>query len=400
MDVRRDYERSCQVAAVLFFLLLLPQGSAFATSLRTLEGQRIHSDAGSIDLRFRLREDIRSDQHEHALLIGVSADSRERYEIRIVNDKLNARRYFGGCLLSAFLYAHDFRVGDWHSLRFSWNGATTELLVDQDSVALHELLAVDDLGTVLPGVGLGRESSLEIGGFRSSSDSPTVQTSSDRDFALGTTCPNIDALIGEAAQENQRGIALKHFPDQRSRDTITSYLNLLPDPMTSAIATIVYVEDARMPKRGGLGGAQPRSRSLVLKGSSFSDPTVFFHEAAHLYDFRVKINFGVPEPQNEWAAISGVSCYKKATDIAEFAEYFQKTHVQNGILAAQGGQCASEDLAIWVGAVYDYYLKNKTFTDMMNPSSPKYSDKTRKKLDFLLQKGFFSQVVYDKVTSR
>lgn len=84
----------------------------------------------------------------------------------------------------------------------------------------------------------------------------------------------------------------------------------------------------------------------------------------------------------------------------EFAKNFEKTKIANGFLAGQGGQCPSEDLAIWVGAAYDYYLKNRTFSDMLDPSSAKYSEKNRKKLDFILSKGFISKEAYDKVTKR
>ena len=76
----------------------------------------------------------------------------------------------------------------------------------------------------------------------------------------------------------------------------------------------------------------------------------------------------------------------------------QKTGAHNGSLGPQGGQCASEDLAIWVGAIYDLYLKHKTLANRLNPSSEKYSEKNIRKVDFILKKGFISQEIYDRVT--
>jgi hypothetical protein len=57
-----------------------------------------------------------------------------------------------------------------------------------------------------------------------------------------------------------------------------------------------------------------------------------------------------------------------------------------------------EDLAEWVGITYDLYLKNKTFSDLLNPVSSMYNEKNIKKINFLLDKNFISKENYNAVT--
>lgn len=347
-----------------------------------------------------MHRDVSSDTREHVVLIAVSTDATERYEIRLQKDRLVARRHFGTCLLTAFATPHGFQPGPWHTVELAWNGPTTRLRIDGKNATPIGPLSGNDLGRQLASVGLGSNDAFDIESFRSTPGSDVVEEAADRAFVAASSCPDLDALFREAPQETWRGVALVHFPSAAHRGPIRGWLDLLPETMVRSIGSVVYVEDARFPKNGSLGEANPGARAIVLKGSSAGDAKVFFHEAAHLHDWALKINLGVPEEKSRWAAISGASCYNKADAPDVFWAEYRKTHVKNGFLGPQGGQCPSEDLAIWVGTVYERYLGKKTMADLLEPSSPSYSEKARPKLDFLLKNGFISGTVFDAMTLR
>lgn len=363
-----------------------------------VHGQSIASGSGTLEFRVKLLKDIASDPHDHVLLLGVSSDRRESFKIQIIQDQLIAQRRFGRCVLAAFGHPYRFNVGEWHSLKLAWNNASTKFFVDDQEIRPLGLFSSGDLPKMLPGIRLGVENNFMIETFRTTGGSDIREEQADQDFVQTVVCTDLAQILTENPQEKYRGIALLHFPDRASRDKIKTYIDLLPDGFAGSIKHIVFVEDARFLKGGAGGYTDSASGSVVLKGSFYDTPTVFFHEAAHLYDYRLRINFGVPDQKSEWAAISGASCYFKGAKMDEFYDEFMKTSVQNGILGAQGGQCAFEDLAIWVGTVYDLYLKNKTLADRLDPSSPTYSKKNIQKLNFLLKKGFISREIYDKIT--
>jgi hypothetical protein len=368
------------------------------TSFQDIKNQSLHSDAGTLEFRVQLLKDISSDPHNHVLLLAVSSDSLQHIEIQIIQDKLIVQRRFGQCLLTAFSHPYSFRPGDWHSLKLTWNAASSKFYVDYQEIKKMGIFSGNDLFKWLPGIKLGLEDNFKIEQFQVVDHTDISVDPEDLEFVKKASCPNLAQLINENPQEKYRDIGLHHFPDQASRDKIKAYLALLPRDFAGTIKKVVFVEDARASKGGENGSADIQSGSIVLKGSVYDDPAVFFHEAAHLYDDKLKINFGVTDQQSEWAAISGASCYFKGVKMDEFYKDFKKTSIQNAILGVQGGQCASEDLAIWVGTVYDYYLNHKTFADRLDPKSPKYSPKNIKKLDFILKKGFISQEIYDQVT--
>lgn len=384
-----------------FLVFLLASGIAWGrtTSFHDIHDQSIPSGSGSIEFRLQMLKDISKDPHNHVLLLGVSSDSSEEYKMEIIQEDLIIHRRFAKCVLTAFVYKQAFQPGERHTLRLSWNGDSTRFTIDGNAVEKLGNYSSQDLPKIiLPGIRLGVEENFRVEDFRASSGSDVSADPADQAFVKGVVCTDLPQLLSAPSQEEYRGIAFRNFPDEASRQKIKSYVDLLPEGFAGAIKNVVFVEDARFLKGGQGGFADSITGSLVIKGSLYADPTVFFHEAAHLYDAKLGINFGVPDEKNAWAAISGAKCYYKGGNMKEYYQDFQKNAARNGILGAQGGQCASEDLAIWVSTVYDRYLKNETLSERLSPAGKFYSEKNARKMDFILQKGFISQEVYDRVT--
>lgn len=370
---------------------------AVTSRYHDLHKQKLSSGAGSFEFRFQLLKDIAADPHNHVLMLGVSSDGAESFEVQIIQDGLLAQRRSGRCVLTSFVHRYNFQIGEWHTLKLAWSGDTSRFYVDDREVKKLGLFSSADLPKMVPGIRIGLESNFRVDQFHASAGSDVREDPEDKAFVKDVVCTDLPRLLAEPPQEEYRGVALRHFPDPASRGKIKAYIDLLPEDFARAVKSVVFVEDARFLKGGQGGFADQGSGSLVLKGSIYDDPTVFFHEAAHLYDLKRGINFGVPEERNEWARISGAQCYYKGAKMEDYYKDFLKNKDKNAFLGAQGGQCASEDLAIWVGTAYDYYLRGKTFKDRLDPASPSCSPKSRIKLEFILKKGFISQKVYDKL---
>lgn len=387
---------------ILGFLSLLFSFSHFAEAasrFRDLDAKNLHSDLSTIEFRFQLQKDISQDAHNHVLFLGVSSDQKESYQIEIIQDQLMARRYFGQCMRASFSYPYRFEVSEWHDIKLTWNEASTKFYVDDREVKPLGILSTSDMPFMVPGIRIGMEENFLISDFKASPESDISTAWSDKEFVRKAVCPNLKQLVEDGPQEIfNETTEFYHFPNQESRNIVKKYLALLPEDFAKSVKRVVYIEDARFSKGGEAGLADNSSTTIVLKGSYFSQPSVFFHEAAHIYDNKLGINFGVPDEKSEWAAISGPSSYYKGAKLEEYAKQFEKTKVQNAFLSAQGGQCTFEDLATWTGTAYEYYLKGKTLHDYLDPKGPKYCPKNKKKLDFLLEKGFLSQKVYNQLT--
>jgi hypothetical protein len=395
------------IITFVIFISLIAVATSFLPSLawsisnfNDIDDQKINSGFGTIEFRVKLLKDISKDPHNHVLLLAVSSDLKEFYKVEIVEEKMIVWRDFGGCLRAAFSSPYNFKIGDWHNIKVTWNRSSTKAYIDNKEIKNLGLFSGQDSKNTVVCIRLGAEESLKTEGFKATSYTDIRVDPKDEAFAKNTKPPNLKAILKEPIQEQYRGISLYHFPNQASRNKMKSHISLLPADFSKAVKNIIYVEDERFPKGGEGGLAESDSMSAFLKGSYFDNPTVCFHELAHLYDFKLSINFGVSNKSSEWAAISGHSCYYGGADMDEFAKNFEKTKSKNAFLAGQGGQCPSEDLAIWVAAAYDYYLKSRSFSDMMDPSSPKYTDKAKKKLDFIFKKGFISQEIFNKITSK
>jgi hypothetical protein len=363
-----------------------------------IDNQTITQGLGTFEFQFRLLKDISKDPHNHPLILATAGDATESYKIEIIETQLIVWREFD-CFRNVVVWPYNFRLGEWHTLKLAWNKESTAFYVDGHEIPKYGLYAVSDLPYLVPCIRLGHEDNFEIKDFQAKVGSSVAVDPADRDFVKNTVRLDLKGLLKETPQETFKGVALIHFPGQAERDKIKYYIGLMPPDFISAIKKVIFVEDRRFLKGGQGAFASSDSLSIVLKGSCYDDPTVFFHEAAHLYDYKQQINFGVPNEQSEWAAISGGSCYYGGGNITEFESNFQKSKTANGFLAEQGGQCPSEDLAIWVGAAYENYLKKTTFATMLDPKSPQYSPKSRTKLDFILRKGFINKNLYDQVTA-
>ncbi|MBF0489795.1 MAG: hypothetical protein HQL15_04150 [Candidatus Omnitrophica bacterium] len=388
---------------ILFiFLYSLIPTSAFAIDERFTDSSAdgLHSRQGTIVFKVKMLKDMSMDRHTHSLILSTSSDGSEMYDIFIIQNTIVARRYFSGCLLSAFSKNYDFKLGEWHGVKITWNGASTKFYIDNQEVPRYSLSMSHDLAKTIPEIRFAKSDAYDTGDLLVLGSSEITVDSADRTFELNATCPRLDELLKESPQEDYKGIRLLHFPDQVIRDKIKSFIDLLPEDFAGSIKGVLYVEDSRAPKTGEGGEANADTMTIILKGSYAGDPTVFFHEAAHIYDMKKHFAIGVSDDKSEWTAISGPTCYLKAANVDEFSKEFAEKHVQAGFLAPQGGECPFEDLAIWTGAAYDYYLKNQSMIDMLTPGNPKYSVKNKQKLDFLLQKGFISQNIYNKVSSR
>ena len=386
------------IVTLAVFMFVLPgMGQARTSRFHDLN-VKVPSGTGSMELRVEMLKDIAQDPHNHVLLLGVAADAKEEYKMEIIQEELIIHRRFARCVLTAFVYKKAFQPGEQHMLRLSWNGDSTRFTIDGIEVKKLGNYSSQDLPKVLlPEVRLGVEENFRITDFRTSAESDVRADPADQEFVKGVVCTDLPQLLSVPPQETYLGIALRNFPDAEARQKVRSYVDLMPEGFRAAIKNIVFVEDARFLKGGEGGFADPTNGSLVLKGSIYDDPTVFFHEAAHLYDAKLRINLGVPDEKSEWATISGARCYYKGGNMKEFYQDFQKNAAKNGILGPQGGQCASEDLAIWVGTVYECYLKHKTLAERLQPAGKLYSEKNLRKMDFILQKGFITQEIYDAV---
>lgn len=391
-------KRSFAIFCLMLFCIVPAAGFARSARFHDLRAPGLTSGAGTMEFRFKLLKDIASDPHSHVLLLGVSADAGESFEIRIIQKDLIVHRRFARCVLASFVARNNFNVGEWHTFRLTWSGATSRFSIDGREVPKLGLFSSQDLPKMIPEVRLGVEENFRLDAFKATPGSDLRETEEDKEFVKNVVCTDLAGFLAEPAQENYRGVAFRGFSGRESREKIKRYVDILPEGFRAALKNIVYVDDKRFLKGGEGGFADPISGSLVLKGSLFAEPTVFFHEAAHLYDAKLGINIGTPDEQSDWARISGASCYFKGSDMKQYYEEFRKTGAKNGILGPQGGQCASEDLAVWVAAVYDRYLQDQTLAERLNPSSPQYSPKNIKKMDFILKKGFISQDVYDRVT--
>ncbi|MCK5027599.1 MAG: peptidoglycan-binding protein [Candidatus Pacebacteria bacterium] len=374
-------------------------------------GKYIHPDFGKIEFWVKPLESATENEDHHGFF---SARAGTYYwNIQLYKDKFVVYRDFPPCVRSQLETSHIFETGKWYKLTLTWRGEETNFYINDEkingfeTVARSFVLGPENFGTsYLPG-------SLEVGDDIFVTDNLQISRETDIPASAMTTersenivCPNIKSLE-ENVQETYKEIALNNFPDQDTRDKIKHLIDLLAfDWGTNypLIEHVILIEDERVEilAEGHNGRYSLAMENILLRKSLFDSvekiddhARIFFHEAGHAYTMWAQLGYSGPTGPNkrkEWAEISGIDKY-----VGECVRP-DSFLFEDGFLTAYGSTMADEDLAEWVGTTYDLYYSGETFSDVLNPSSSKYSEKNKRKIDFLLEKGFINQEIYDAVT--
>lgn len=357
--------------------------------------QKINSDTGTIEFDIKLLRDFSLDENIYILLLAVSSDSKEIYEVEIIQDKIVARRNFKGCIVTAFSSQYNFTIGDWYSLKLTWNQATTKFYINNKEVKKIGPVSSEDIPKLNPYIKLGLDDSFEINNFSVSDRSDIFSDSAERKIVEKISCANLSQLLEQYPQEEYSSISLCNFPDRKSREKVKDYIDLLPQDVAKAISKVIFINKERAAVKWRAGLADIDSMSIMLEEKYFDNPHVFFHEVGHVYDAKLNITIGVNLKQSQWVAVSCDTSPLQGKDEKKLSK-----NSDNDFLTQRGAQSPSEDLADWVGEVYECYIKHKTLADKLNPAKWQYSPKIKKKIDFLLEKGFFSENIYKQVMAK
>ncbi|MBF0545916.1 MAG: hypothetical protein HQM08_15850 [Candidatus Riflebacteria bacterium] len=375
-----------KVATMAFFYLFFLLSSLFVEPKLLAGNQNFpNSGLGSLEITVKPFQERFPFHHDTLLLQAVSSDGTELYEIHVLAEDLLVLREFGGYLRTADRTPHHFKKGMMYKFLLSWNKETTKFSVNDKEIRGFNTMVINGFGKRQPFLKLGNDPDFEISNVQFSNQSTVSVERADREFVQNSHAPNLGELMDSASQESYQGVAIHEFPSQTLRDKIKKYIDLLPPDAVQVIKHVVFVEKKRYPLPNWHGEAFPGRNAILLTENSMEDPSTFFHEAAHLFDFsRIPIKGHMESA--EWEKL-----FMKDQIYQELKDS-RKLH--SGTVIAEGdANTPVEQLAYFVGIVYDLYFSPgssglKSF--MAEPQN-------RAKLDFLMKEGFMRQEVYDRV---
>lgn len=199
MDIKKVVRMIFNITATgvfLFSFSLNTSASGQNEIFDNSSADSLHSGVGTVEFNVKLLKDLNTDQHSHTLLVAISADGNESYDIVIIENEITARRYFGRCLLTAFSSPYSFKIGEWHNLKLTWNDVTTKFYIDNQEVPREALLSGDDRPKMNPGIRLAHEDGFVTGDLQSLGLSDIPINSSDKEFVSGSSCPRAKEMIG------------------------------------------------------------------------------------------------------------------------------------------------------------------------------------------------------------
>lgn len=353
---------------------------------------------------YNFKED---NSHNGGGLFKASAPNKTGdVSIQVYNNMFIVYRDFSPCVrhIEYFQYTPTLKKDKWYLFNLTWKGNETRFYINNKEFSDKFTYKPMEF-RLLAGAQLSFGSdSFVMDELRVSKKSkilnPIQKIPSD------FKCPVLDNII-ESTRPNAtyKGIKLYNFPDSEAIKVIEGYIDLLGS--SSADINVIMIandKDYNVNYKEANGNFRFWGRTMFLRKSVYGTakqfnetPEIFFHEAGHAKTYALGINYGGPDGEDkrkEWANINGIENYSgecswKNQDIV---------YPANGFLSAYGSSMPDEDLAVWVGTAYALYIKNETFSDLLNKSSPMYDITYQKKIDFLLKKGFISQEIYNAVT--
>lgn len=384
-----------------------PEGGKIRANVVTYDNENaeyLHPNSGTVVLWVEPSRDPVESPEQHGLFTAYALDGTSKWDILVYKASLVAVRDYSPCIRATNEIQHNFQVGHWYKLTLTWRGESTKLFVDDVEMGSFKPVGQDVFPPYRDFIAVGDDlfatDNLEV-----STETIIPITETALGHAQTIACPNLSQLLAESPQEVYKDISIHSFPNETTRAKLRSFLDLLPVDVVTAIAHIVLVDDQRYSLSYGNASGNFRfaGKAMFLRKSLFDSPEkleerakTFSHEAGHAWIYASGLNYGGPSGnwrRQEWASISGIAAYVGECKIPDA---FVLT---NGFLTAYGSTMPDEDLAEWVGITYDLYLKGETFSALLEPSSTKYDERNRKKIDFLVEKGFIGRDIYDAVTT-
>ena len=358
--------------AVMGLMFFLPV-CARAGQLQRIDASHCPSSGlGTILFTVTPLKDDPSEYGHEMLFQAGSSDGTEFYEFQVVGTDLLVVRDFGQCIRSVNRSRHDFKPGQQYRLMLSWHGPTTRLFINDREIKGFNMLPRGDSAKYVQSGKAGDTDAFTVNNVAITPLNNIPIDPGDRVSAESFHCPQLSQLKDERPQEEYRGIYLHHFPDRQSRDTVKSYIDILPVSAIGYLKHIIFV-DAAEQMTGAQGLTTSRDTFYVKAGS---EPTTFFHEATHISDINAN-----------WALS------KKWEDT-----FMRNDRPRRGtsVMGSLDGSSAPEQLADFAGQAYGFYLTKRGSGSLKSAFGPDAGAK----LDFLFYNGLVTRQVYDSLTRR
>ena len=308
------------------------------------------------------------------LFQASSSNGKEFYEIQIIGADVLVLRDFGQCIRSANRAPHTFTQGGFYKLTLTWNGESTKFYINGREIKGFNLMMAEDFYMHRPFIQFDESDNFAVSDIAISPRSDISVEPADRDFVKNCRCPHLSQLLDEKPQEVYNGVSLYGFLNQQARGQVKAYIDLLPAPVAGSIKRIIFVDEGQ--RLSGAQGLTTSQDTFFLKKGF--EPSTFFHEATHIYDLSNKGIFS-----KEWG-----SNLMRKEDRPNFAAASTDVNRKNtSVLSHMDWSTASEQIAIFVGSVYDFYLKNKTLSELKTAA---FGPRVKEQLDYLLDKGFIT----------
>ena len=377
------------------------------------KGKLIHPNSGTVEFWIKPLGDPNNDNETHRLFYADLFGKSFAWVIEIYKDSFLVHRDFPPCHRLTGEARHEFKKNLWYNIKITWKNKITKVFVNENEFIdnfqfVEKRIAKStfiDLSKVYLGDNLFVLDSLKI------SSGTDINNEKDLEFPKNLVCKNFKKILEKyPLNETYKDINIRGFSDKESLEKIKFFLGHLTNQYLFSAKEIVLLQDEEFNnwhKSNKIKASfnYTLGQSIMLRKSLFSDENkisknarILFHEFGHALSYKLGITYGGPEDdtkRREWADISGIESYSFEYSNWEEPKNFE---IKNGILTLHSSRIPDEDLAEWVGITLDLYAKGETFSDLLRPGSKLYDEKNKRKIDFLLEKGFISQEIYDAIT--
>ena len=240
------------------------------------------SRTGSIEFDIGLKTASVSFLKPQTIMRGTSSDGTERFELKVIGNDLVVIRDARPCLRLSARVQNAIAPGSLQRVGLRWNGASASVTVGGRGEAALEPSGVDELprfGSMALSLG---SADVTAGSAIFNRLPPLVESAVDRRFAEQNKCFNPAALASAPVEDAHRGIGLRGVADGAQRQQLARWIDAMTPEMLATVKSISVTNDGAQTWRGlSIPGSL---RAMLLRSASVVDPSVFFHEGAHLLD--------------------------------------------------------------------------------------------------------------------
>lgn len=261
--------------------LALLWGAFFVLASAGPAQAQLTAGSGSVEFVAAVKSGTLSFLKPQTVFSAVSSDGKERVDAIMAGADVIVIRDVHPCLRLSARFQDIVRPGVPHRIAIRWRGVSASAAIDGGKEEALEPSRIDQLPIFARSAPSAGSQGVEVLGLVFDKLPALAESPPDRQFVAQAKCFNPSAAIKSSVVDTYRGVELRGFETPEQLAQARKWIGAMTPEMAAAVKSISIAAEGSETWRGL---SLPGARAMLLRPESVGEPSVVFHEGAHLLD--------------------------------------------------------------------------------------------------------------------